>query len=106
MLKYKGYNGIVEYDSQGKIFTGEVLGLRSVITFQGRTPEQIEESFKNSVDLYLQMCEDDGITPEKPYSGKFNIRISPELHKTVAERAALEKKSLNEWVANALKNSL
>ena len=103
MLKYKGYSGIVDYDSDGKIFTGEVVGLRSVITFQGRTPEEIEKSFRESIEIYLNMCKRDGVQPEKPYSGKFNLRISPQLHKHIAERALEEKRSLNDLVIDALK---
>lgn len=106
MLKYRGYTGIVEYDPDGKIFTGEVIGLRSVITFQGRTPEELEASFRSSIDLYLQMCAEDGVEAEKPYSGRFNLRISPELHRRIALRAATERKSLNEWVSETLHKSL
>lgn len=65
-MKYQRYMGIVEYDAQGKIFTGEVLGLRSVISFAGRTPEEIEASFRESIDLYRTMCQEDGVAPEEP----------------------------------------
>ena len=106
MLKYKGYSGIVEYDDEGRIFTGEVIGLRSMITFQGRTPEEIEELFRRSIDLYLEMCVDDGVAPEKPYSGRFNIRIPPELHREIVNRAAIEQRSLNDWVKEALEKSV
>jgi predicted HicB family RNase H-like nuclease len=75
MLKYKNYTGMVEYDSDGKIFTGEVLGLRAVITFEGRSPEELEESLRQSVDLYLEMCANDGVEPQKLFSGRFNLRI-------------------------------
>ena len=74
MLKYKNYTGVVEYDSDGKIFTGEVIGLRDVITFQGRTPEELERSFQESVDFYLEMCLKDGVSPQKPYYGYGNSR--------------------------------
>ena len=106
MLKYKGYTGIVEYDADGKIFTGEVVGLRSTITFQGRTPDEIEASFRQSIDLFLEMCREDGVLPERPYSGRFNVRISPKLHRDIAARAAVEKKSLNEWIVEKLQRSL
>jgi len=106
MLKYKNYLGIVEYDADAKVFTGEVIGIRSVITFNGRTPEEIEASFRESVDLYLEMCREDGIPPDKPYSGRFNLRMEPEMHRQVALRAAQEKKSLNEWVIEALCKAL
>ncbi|MDO9129172.1 MAG: type II toxin-antitoxin system HicB family antitoxin, partial [Anaerolineales bacterium] len=68
MLKYKNYTGVVEYDAEGKIFTGEVLGIRDVITFEGRSPEELEQSFRQSVDLYLEMCVSDGVEPQKPFS--------------------------------------
>lgn len=106
MLRYKGYLGIVEYDADGKIFTGEVIGIRSVITFQGRTPQELENSFSESIDLYLEMCQEDGVKPEKPYSGRFNVRLSPELHRNLAFKAAEERKSLNEFVAETLQKSL
>jgi len=64
MLKYKGYTGTVEYGVVGKIFTGEVIGLRDVVTFQGRTPEELEESFRASVDFYLELCQRDGVLPQ------------------------------------------
>jgi predicted HicB family RNase H-like nuclease len=72
-----------------------VLGLRDVITFEGHSPEELEESFRQSVDLYLEMCAHDGIEPQKPFSGRFNLRIDPELHRQVAKRASLAGESLN-----------
>jgi predicted HicB family RNase H-like nuclease len=106
MIKYKNYVGVVEYDSEGKIFTGEVIGLRDVVTFQGRTAAELEKSFKQSIDLYLEMCKRDGIKPQKPFSGRFNLRLDPELHRQIAERAALEKTSLNEFVSHILQDAL
>jgi predicted HicB family RNase H-like nuclease len=106
MLKYKGYIGVAGYDDVGKIFTGEVAGLASVITFQGRTPEELEASFHESVDLYLELCREDGVKPEKTYSGRFNVRIDPELHRELAVKAMLEKKSINDLVIEALRRCL
>ncbi|MCX6055031.1 MAG: type II toxin-antitoxin system HicB family antitoxin [Chloroflexi bacterium] len=107
MLKYKNYVGDnVEYDAEGKIFTGEVFGLRTVLTFQGRTPDEIEESFKETIELYLGMCKEDGVPPERPYSGKFNVRIPSELHREIALHATSERISINEWVIKAFKKSV
>jgi len=106
MIRYKNYAGVVEYDAEGKIFTGEVFGLRDVITFQGRTAEELEQSFMQSIDLYLEMCEHDGVEPQKTFSGHFNLRLDPELHRQLAERAALEKTSLNEFVSHILEDAL
>ena len=77
MMKHKGYYGFAEYDDTGKIFTGEVAGLTAVVTFQGRTPEELEASFRESIDLYLEMCKEDSINPEKSYSGLNQGRLLP-----------------------------
>ena len=106
MLKYKNYVGLVEYDSEGKVFTGEVIGIRSVITFQGRTPEELESSFRQSIAMYLEMCREDGVSPEKPYSGHFSIRISPHLHQGIAMSAKVKHQSINDWAIDAFEKAL
>lgn len=107
MLKYKNYIGDnLEYDANGKIFTGEVLGLRTVLTFQGRTPDEIEKSFTETIELFLAMCKEDGVSPERPYSGKFNVRIPPELHREIALQSTSERISINEWVIETFNKSV
>lgn len=105
-IKYKGYTGLIEYDPQGRIFTGEVIGLKDVITFQGRNPDELEASLRESVELYLAMCAEDGVEPEKPYSGRFNVRLDPDLHRRAALCAAREHKSLNDWVSEAIERAV
>ncbi len=98
MMEYNGYIGNVEYDSEAKLFHGEVINTRDVITFQGLSVEEIETSFRDSVDEYVSWCLEDGVSPEKPYSGKFNLRLSPELHKNIAIAAKTMKLSINKFV--------
>ncbi|MBN2683978.1 MAG: type II toxin-antitoxin system HicB family antitoxin [Pontiellaceae bacterium] len=102
MMEYKGYIGKVEFDDEANIFHGEVINLRDVVTFQGETVGELREAFKDSVDDYLEFCEERGQSPEKPYSGKFMVRVEPELHKAVAMRAKMDHKSLNAWVHDTL----
>ena len=80
MMKYKGYTGHVIFDDEAKIFHGEVLGIRDVVTFQGTSVPEIQQAFKDSVKDYLAFCKQRGEAPEKPFSGKFNLRISADLH--------------------------
>ncbi len=101
-MEYKGYIGQVEFDDEANIFHGEVINLRDVVTFQGTTVHELREAFRNSVDDYLEFCAERGETPEKPYSGKFVVRVEPDLHKAVAMHAKLEHKSLNAWVHDTL----
>lgn len=106
MMEYKGYIGIVEYDSDAKIFHGDVINTRDVITFQGTSVKEIEKAFSESIDDYINWCVSENVEPEKPYSGKFNLRLSPELHKKVAITARKLNISINNFVEKALKDEL
>jgi len=106
MFEYQGYQGIVEFDYDAGIFFGEVIDLRDVITFQGKTVEELEKSFHDSVDEYVAFCKELGRKPEKPFSGRFNIRVKPELHRAIVAKAKKTNKSLNQWVSAALENAV
>ena len=106
MMEYKGYIGIVEYDAQAKIFHGDVINTRDVITFQGTTVKEIERGFKESIDDYIEWCKDEGEEPEKPYSGKFNVRLPPELHRQAVIMAKKKKVSLNTFVEKAITDEI
>ena len=106
MMNYKGYIGKVEYDDVNRIFSGSVVNTRTVITFCGESVDELEKEFKASVDDYLAWCKEDGIEPEKPYSGKFNVRLTPELHQQAALRARLLGISLNGFIEKSIKDEL
>lgn len=105
MLKYKGYTGHVEYDDEAGIFHGDVLDLRDVITFQGKSVEEVERSFRESIDDYLTFCEERGEAPDKPFSGRLMVRLPPSLHRKVYVSALREGKSLNQWIAERLERA-
>jgi predicted HicB family RNase H-like nuclease len=105
MMKYKGYIGQVVYDDEAKIFHGEVVGLNDVITFQGKSVDELEQSFQDSVDDYLNWCKERGEKPEKTFSGTFNLRIPPELHAKLAFQAKELGLSLNSYVTERLMTS-
>ena len=98
MMEYKGYVAKVVFDDQTGFFHGEVLNLRDVITFQGDTVAGLRQAFHDSVEDYLEFCAERNEEPERPYSGRFVVRIDPTLHKLIATRAKLADKSLNAWL--------
>lgn len=102
MMTYKGYSGNVRFDDEAEIFHGEVLGLRDVVTFQGTTVEELKKAFEESIDDYLDFCEERGESPDKPFSGKFLLRVDPQLHRRLHELSADEGESLNSWLTNTL----
>lgn len=95
MLTYKSYQERFEYDSDAYIFHGEVLHLNDTVTFQRRSIDELKQAFVNSVEDYLLLCKEVGKEPEKLFSGRFNIRISPELHQEISRKAADAGVSLN-----------
>ncbi len=105
-MEYKGYFAKVEFDDDANIFHGEVINLRDVITFEGETKNELKEAFQDSVDDYLAFCAERGEDPEKPYSGKFVVRVEPELHKNITIEARKKGKSLNAWIKDALSKAL
>lgn len=102
MMEYKGYVGKVEFDDKAGIFHGDVINTRDIITFQGTTVEEVRQAFRDSVDDYLDFCAQLGQPPEKPFTGKFMLRLSPDLHRRAYIAARVAGKSLNAWVADRL----
>jgi predicted HicB family RNase H-like nuclease len=106
MMEYRGYVGKVEYDDEAGLFHGEVINTRDVITFQGQSVEEIRKAFRDSVEDYLAFCAERGEEPDKPFSGQFVTRISPELHRKLNAAAALAGLSLNAFVAEQLQSAV
>lgn len=104
LLSYKNYNGTVEYSKEDSCLYGKVIGLKSLISYEGDSVQELEGDFQSMIDEYLKDCEERGIQPEQPYKGTFNVRISPELHRTVAMYAMEHGKSLNAAVEEAIKH--
>lgn len=102
MLEYRGYYGDVELDVDAGILHGRLLGIRAVVTFESDSIEGIKREFQTSVDSYLAMCEADGVEPEKPFSGKFNVRVEPELHRALVAAARVLGLSLNAFIERTL----
>ncbi|EAM48732.1 type II toxin-antitoxin system HicB family antitoxin [Crocosphaera watsonii WH 8501] len=105
-MKYKGYEALVSLDDEQGIFHGEVINIRDVITFQGQSVSELKQAFIESVEDYLEFCAQRGEEPEKPFSGRFVVRIDPELHKQIYIKAKQEGKSLNTWVSEKLSSGM
>ena len=106
IMEVSGYKAKIEYDAELDQFRGEILGLNGSADFYGKSSASLRKEFKNSLAVYLEVCEEKGINPTKEFSGKVNLRISPHLHGEIAARASGENKSINQWVADTLKNSV
>ncbi|RUR72623.1 antitoxin HicB [Chlorogloeopsis fritschii PCC 6912] len=102
MFTYKGYTGQLEIDTEENILCGRVIDIKDVITFQGETVEEARQAFEDSVDDYLEWCEESGEEPNKPFSGKLPFRTTPENHRKIFIAASKAGKSINGWMDEIL----
>lgn len=105
LLEYNGYHATIEIDPNDKIFVGTVIGINDDLSFHGTTYSEIEEMFHQSIDNYLEVCQQIGKEPDKEYKGSFNVRITPEMHKNADIAAKSQGITLNQYVYNAIESS-
>ena len=106
MIEINGYRAVVQYDPDIDMFRGEFIGLNGGADFYAKDIDGLRKEGEISLKVFLEMCQEDGVEPRKAYSGKFNLRVSPNLHAEITARALAEGKSLNQWVADVLGESL
>jgi predicted HicB family RNase H-like nuclease len=102
MMTYKGYIGVARVDDEAGVIRGKVVNTRDTITFQGKSVDEARTAFEDSVDDYLEFCESLGEAPEKPFSGKFLVRLTPGVHRDLAAVAQAKGLSVNKLVAQEL----
>lgn len=101
-----GFTAKIEYDADLDTFRGEIMGLNGGADFLGKNPKELRAEFKKSLRVFLDVCREKGIEPRRSYSGKFNLRITPELHERLAIVAQAEGKSINAVAQEALQERL
>lgn len=105
-LKYKGYIGSVAYSEPDKVFFGKIEGIDGLVNYEGESVSELTAAFHEAVEDYLAFCEGEGVKPEKSYSGSFNVRISPDTHRSIARLASEAGVSINSFVKKALVNAV
>jgi len=102
LMRYKDYYAIIEFDGSADAFHGRVIGVRDVIDFYGRTPDELRKELKNSVEEYLAWCAEEGVAPQKTWLGKLTIRPDEDLRRRLVMAATAERKSVNAYVTEVL----
>lgn len=106
IMEINGYRAIIQYDPELEMFRGEFIGLNGGADFYAEDIEGLRKEGEISLKVFLEMCREDGVEPRKAYSGKFNLRVSPELHAEITAKAAATGKSLNQWVTDVLDEAI
>lgn len=102
VMRYGDYIARVTYDEVIDGFFGEVINTPDVITFYGRSVEELRQEMAASIEAHLEACRKKGVKPGRPYSGKFNVRLPPDQHARVAAAAVATGKTMNAWIAETL----
>jgi len=105
-LHYKDYVGSIEFSEADGVFHGKVLGIKSLISFEGNSVNAIIRDFHNALDEYLEFCAETGKQPEKPFKGSFNVRIGSDLHRKATLAASARGISLNTLVEEAIRQTV
>jgi predicted HicB family RNase H-like nuclease len=103
LIEHKGYYGTVEFSAEDNILYGKVLGINGLISYEGNCVQSLKLDFIEAVDGYLKICLENNVEPQRAYKGKFNVRVSPELHKTLTLYAASHGQTLNSTVEEAIR---
>ena len=104
-IQYKGYIGSVEFSEEDGIFYGKVMGIRSLISYEGENARELLDDFHGAIDEYLEICKAEGKEPETAFKGSFNIRLSQELHKKLFIYTTAHQMSMNKYIEETLENS-
>ena len=106
MMTYKGYLARIAFDAQANLFRGGVINVRDVVTFQGRSVDELRQAFADSIEDYLSFCAERGEAPDQPFSGRFTVQLSPEQHRKIILAAEKAGKDVAQWVAEALEQAV
>ena len=105
-MTYKGYYGSVHYHDEDQVFHGKIEFIRSLVNYEGTDVKNLRAAFEQSVDDYLELCQEEGIKPEMPFKGSFNVRTGADLHRRAALLAKSKGTNLNAIITDALEKYL
>ena len=105
-MTYKGYIGSVAYSEKDQVFFGKIEGINGLVNFEGESVRELTEAFHEAVDDYLAYCADEGITPDKSYTGMLNVRLTPAIHRQIAMLALQAGQSINAYIKETLEEKV
>ena len=101
-MTYKDYLGSVAYSEKDNVFFGKIEGINGLVNFEGESVQELVEAFHEAVDDYLAYCKDEGIEPDKSYTGVLNVRLKPSVHRQIALLAKQAGMTINSYIKEAL----
>ena len=105
-MTYKGYLGSVAYSEKDNVFFGKIEGINGLVNFEGESVKELTEAFHEAVDDYLAYCEEEGVEPDKSYTGVLNVRLTPAIHRQIALLARQAGQTLNAFIKEAVEEKV
>ena len=106
MIEYKGYIGVVDFDPEIDLFHGTVINTQDVITFYGASVVELREEMQKSLEVYFEVCEEQGKVPDKPFSGELTIQTSLELYSRIALNAARHQLEIDIYLQEIIEKAV
>ena len=104
-MTINGYRAVIAFDPDIQMFRGEFVGLNGSADFYAKDVDGLRHEGEVSLRVLLDACAEDGVDPHKYFSGKFSLRVDPELHEAAVIAAAAHGQSLNQWAAEAIRQA-
>jgi predicted HicB family RNase H-like nuclease len=104
-MTINGYQAVISFDPDIQMFRGEFIGLNGGADFYAKDVDGLRHEGEISLRVFLEACAEDGVDPRKHFSGKFSLRVDPELHEAATIAAAAHGQSLNQWAAEAIRQA-
>ena len=104
-MTINGYQAVISLDPDIQMFRGEFVGLNGGADFYAKDVDGLRHEGEISLRVFLEACAEDGVDPRKHFSGKFSLRVDPELHEAATIAAAAHGQSLNQWAAEAIRQA-
>ncbi len=105
-LKYNNFIGTFGYNEDEDILHGKIEGINDLVTFEGKSIDEIKDSFTEAVDDYIELCKEVGKDPLKSFKGTFNVRLKPVLHRKAYLYAKEHNMNLNQLVSEAISRTV
>lgn len=98
VLNHRGYSGTVDFSLKDNILFGKIIGIDDLVNYEAENLSKLKVAFIDAVEDYLDTCKEIGKSPDKNFSGIFNVRTSNLLHKKLSFLASSRNMKLNEVV--------
>ena len=106
MIEYKGYIGVVDFDPEIDLFHGTVINTQDVITFYGASVTELRKEMQRSLEVYFEVCKEQGKVPDKPFPVTLTIQTGPELYSRIALNAARRQLEIDAYLQEVLEKAV